>query len=594
MEIIDRIEIKYFRSIYSIWLKNLNNINILVGGNDAGKSNVLKALNLFFNNETELGNPFIFREDLSRLRERQARDTKGRAIIWIRITFNNFLKWRSLPEHIVVKRTWNRYQDEPDTKVQTPDIPNTTISKFLNKISFHYVPAVRGRDIFLNYLQLLYESLLDNEEASILESSTSLISSVNTSTKDMSARIKKELGFDSSIQMPTELRGLFLSLDFSTKFNGYDLPLPKRGDGIQARHIPFILDFIARHSNKTHIWAYEEPENSLELLKAFELAEQFLRDFSKSNQIIITTHSPAFYDLKGERVSKWLIEMGAHRGSAEPVTVANSLAVSTDADERLGIAALISDRARELYDEKKRLEHDIANLNDQIHAATRPQVIVEGPTDKIILETAYEKLYPGDAIAWDFVPSSGANGVVAFIQASAKIKRKKRVPLLGLLDHDHGGRDALSKLRRFKSFNGNMDIKIVNITEEIYCLLLPMPARISELGARIKDGTLIQNSVPVPIEFLFPETYINKAAHEGVLSLIDSKIQVRSHLFNTSINMTNQLAEQLPSEYRYLLQEVDDSSKAKFAVWISKLPKEAFHDFLELFNRIRLLTNRNS
>lgn len=47
---IEKIEIQYFRSIYRISFTNVSSINILTGKNDVGKSNVLKALNLFFNN----------------------------------------------------------------------------------------------------------------------------------------------------------------------------------------------------------------------------------------------------------------------------------------------------------------------------------------------------------------------------------------------------------------------------------------------------------------------------------------------------------------------------------------------------------------
>ena len=46
--VIDKIEINYFRSIYSINMANLKDINVFIGGNDVGKSNILKALTLFF------------------------------------------------------------------------------------------------------------------------------------------------------------------------------------------------------------------------------------------------------------------------------------------------------------------------------------------------------------------------------------------------------------------------------------------------------------------------------------------------------------------------------------------------------------------
>lgn len=98
MKIISKIEINYFRSTYSVDLKKINDLNVLIGGNDSGKSNVLKALNLFFNNETELGQGFFFMDDLTRKRSEEARATKGRATIWIKVHFTNFLNWRSLPK----------------------------------------------------------------------------------------------------------------------------------------------------------------------------------------------------------------------------------------------------------------------------------------------------------------------------------------------------------------------------------------------------------------------------------------------------------------------------------------------------------------
>ena len=45
------------------------------------------------------------------------------------------------------------------------------------------------------------------------------------------------------------------------------------------------------------IWGYEEPENNLEMLAAFNLAKDFI-DYSKEIQILLTTHSPGFYNLK--------------------------------------------------------------------------------------------------------------------------------------------------------------------------------------------------------------------------------------------------------------------------------------------------------
>ena len=47
---IEKIEIQYFRSIYRTIITGVEDINVITGKNDVGKSNILRALNLFFNN----------------------------------------------------------------------------------------------------------------------------------------------------------------------------------------------------------------------------------------------------------------------------------------------------------------------------------------------------------------------------------------------------------------------------------------------------------------------------------------------------------------------------------------------------------------
>ena len=72
--IIREIRIKIFRSIVEATIP-LDNFNIFVGLNDCGKSNVLKALNLFFNGETEAGHSLDFKRDYCQ----HGRTGKGKA-----------------------------------------------------------------------------------------------------------------------------------------------------------------------------------------------------------------------------------------------------------------------------------------------------------------------------------------------------------------------------------------------------------------------------------------------------------------------------------------------------------------------------------
>ena len=51
--VIREIQIKNFRSIRNMTISARKH-NVIVGLNDVGKSNILRALNLFFNNQTKL------------------------------------------------------------------------------------------------------------------------------------------------------------------------------------------------------------------------------------------------------------------------------------------------------------------------------------------------------------------------------------------------------------------------------------------------------------------------------------------------------------------------------------------------------------
>lgn len=595
MKIISKVEINYFRSVYSCNLLHCNDVNVLIGGNDSGKSNILKALNLFFNNQTELNTPFNFYDDLSRLREKEARSAKGRAFLWIKVTFNNFLGWKSLPSQFSIKRTWNRYGDRP-VDSYSQDLPSTTVSRFLNKISFHYIPAVRGRDIFTHYLNALHDALIDDEKAGVRLASTNLLDAINLSTLDMSEKINTGLKIESSIQVPEDLRELFTALDFSTKFSGYDIPLQKRGDGIQARHIPFILDFIARHTSRKHIWAYEEPESSLEMSKAFELARQFEVDFSKENQIFLTTHSPAFYDLEGPNVNKWLVSSSKYLNEeADEVvdfhTTVNEVHIGEDADESLGIAALLASRAKELYLKIAELNKSHEALQEHISHSSRAQVIVEGPTDRVILETAFAKLYPGENLFCEFISADGADNLTHSLKSFKTLDKAYPFPIIGLYDNDQKGRNQYKDFNKYKFVENGDSFREINADKRLFCGLLPVPEEVKNAAAHYKEEAGLDLELPLCIEFMFSEEVINRAIKENILKLKKTQLVIKNNTgMQLPLNFSEAAKQFLPANSSYLACEIDSSSKNAFATWVSNLDQEAFSVFEPLFEILRRLS----
>lgn len=582
MRIIDKVEIAYFRSVYSLSLTDNRDVNVFVGGNDAGKSNLLKALNLFFNNQTGFQEPYDFLSDLCRYREDEARRAKGRASIWIKVTFNNFVNWKALPDKFTVKRQWNRYSSIPiDTYPSKSH--SITVSKFLGKIQFHYIPAVKSREIFTHYLTLLHDSLIEDERAGVRVSSAELMRTINQSTEDMSDQILEGLGLDSKIQVPEDLRELFKALDFSTQFSGYEIPLQRRGDGIQVRHIPYILDFIARHSRKFHIWAYEEPENSLEMSRAFELSEQFEEVYSKENQIYLTTHSPAFYDLVGNGVQRWSVSSDPQGTNDELTTSASKISASDAPDAALGVAALVAKRSRQLHEEVKSLRESVSDLKTAVAIADQPQVVVEGPTDVAILQAAYNAIYDGADVPFELLSATGAPNVSAFIKSVSTLKRRSNQPVVGLVDFDSAGRAALKYFEKYKRF-GETQFRVVDKVEHIYFGALPVPEEFIAVDETFKRLTNDGSRIPLCIEFMFPPEVIADAIEDDVLVLRDRLAKGRDGEIALPINLTSACADHLEEEYIHFAKAIDDACKERFAEWAIGLPAEDFENFEVLFD----------
>lgn len=108
---IERIEIQYFRSIYKVIISKTQRLNVFTGKNDVGKSNVLKALNLFFNNCVQSDGDYTFENNYNfkRLEEVRKNTIKGKQFIQIKITFRRGKQYeKTLPETFTVTKKWNR------------------------------------------------------------------------------------------------------------------------------------------------------------------------------------------------------------------------------------------------------------------------------------------------------------------------------------------------------------------------------------------------------------------------------------------------------------------------------------------------------
>ena len=100
MKYIKKIEINYFRSLKKVTLNKIEDLSIISGANDTGKSNVLDALSLFFKEDN-----CNFEIDYNKKRKDEAIGTKAKQSIRIGITFAMPSQSSVLPAHVYVSKT---------------------------------------------------------------------------------------------------------------------------------------------------------------------------------------------------------------------------------------------------------------------------------------------------------------------------------------------------------------------------------------------------------------------------------------------------------------------------------------------------------
>lgn len=208
--LIRKIRIKNFRSIVDETLE-LENFNVFVGLNDCGKSNVLKALNLFFNDETEPDQPLDFPRDYCQ----HGKTGKGKAkeiVIELYIEIPNDFKEAGLK---IWKKVWrdNELFSDNLTDLFKPYSKCVTLFR---RMRFEYVPAVKSNDYFQTLLLELYNSMTHSGDSSLLQANKVYSKSLSELTQNFSENIKQKLNIDSSIRMPDKLSVLFRNLKINT------------------------------------------------------------------------------------------------------------------------------------------------------------------------------------------------------------------------------------------------------------------------------------------------------------------------------------------------------------------------------------------
>jgi energy-coupling factor transporter ATP-binding protein EcfA2 len=516
---IKSVYIENFRSIRSIHA-DLAQLAIFVGKNDCGKSNILRALNLFFNDQTNPATDFSWAEDynfFAPVRARRAKEivvrleialpptyqeTNGHVIIWTKKWREDGL-WSQEYDYFGQRISVNRRGQEVRTDVRIPDKSN--VHALLRKIEFEYVPAIKDSDYFDDLRGRIYGIISEVAARTFHESSAAFEHSIGEHLNELTDSISTSLGFDTRLALPRDLYHIFERLDFLS--GEMAVSLNNRGDGIKARHIPLILNFMARKKAElqrrggppiSSIWAYEEPENNLEIASAVQLADELLNLASEGvAQILLSTHSPAFYDL-GRREEEVLLNFVSRVSDAEGTRVE---ADAAQIDESMGTLAMISSRITEMVAQIRKQEAARVEA-ERLALENCARIFVEGESDKIVLERALALFFPQavDQICFETKRDGAGHSYVIDMLTGWRSQHKHhpgRPRAAGIVDGD-----AASARNDFNRQGGNV--------ASAKCFAYPVPALLRPaLAAGFK--------VPATLEILYPREIWEDALRRGHL-----------------------------------------------------------------------------
>lgn len=392
MRLISALQIDSFRSVRSLNLQGLADLAVFAGLNNSGKSNVLRALNAFFNGVTDEGqyvdvDADYYRPDLSKKKAKK---------ISIAVTFSlpPQFKFRSGLEPVrdllggaefTLRKTWTRKEFLPHYLLNDRLLPleeQRRVDQFLQLVSFRYIP---NRVLPVEVVRREHQSLRDvlvrrlgkrqkeHEKTftAIQEASRTLISSLVHRLQEASPDIG-----DIRLATPASWADMAFAFGYRLGTEGIEIEDSSQGAGIQGLLMLETLylidrDFFQKFGwRQAAIWAIEEPESSLHASLEARVAA-YLRsiatDAASRLQVLGTTHSDLMVQYANQTV---IVE---RKGWETVCTPMNDPRAALERLARLGTS---------------RWQHPL------LHLPLQPLLLVEGKHDAIFLEEALRLLRP--------------------------------------------------------------------------------------------------------------------------------------------------------------------------------------------------------
>lgn len=431
-----------YRSITNARKIQTGNMTVLVGKNNEGKSNILRALTLAMDiMKIYASDPRNLRFSVNYLKNRtkyvwerdyplslQERSPKGFSSIELDFDLNDddILAIRGLTGirlsgHVPVRVSINRASVKIDIpKRGTPAFSDVEkklkiIEYVCSKIDFNFIPAVRTERNSLRVVESLIQKQLSTLEANpeygeAMRTIERLQQGVLNSISDqLVTPLREFLPSIQGIRIHLQKNSYYPDFPGNAEIiinDGVPTPLQQKGDGIKSLIALAMLN-ISSSRDRVSVIAIEEPESHLHPESVRQLFET-IKALSSNHQVVLTTHNPIF--INRSNIKENII---VDSGKATPVKKIK------DIREVLGT----------------RVSDNLINAENIL--------IVEGPSDKVILEkilpqmseTIKRAIQNGELIIDDLGGSGNLPYKLSFYRG---LQCRYHV----LLDNDSAGRQA--------------------------------------------------------------------------------------------------------------------------------------------------------
>lgn len=483
--------IRNYRSITNAYKIKIEDYMILVGKNNEGKSNILKAIQIAFNiirNYRRLSHLFIprmeydFNEDfpISLQNDKRLKDKKTVFKLdlelsdeeyseFYEIYKTNFTKDFSINIEIKDRAASLTIPKKGENPNNYNKIVENVCQYISNNISVQYIPAIRVQKDSIEVVDSLIDLELNNiSDERYIEAKKIVDKYHNDKIQQLEDRLKSPLKVFlpniKSIKFETKERGTYgLRRDIEIYVDdGVLTPLRKKGDGVKSLFSIALLSKV--ESKRTRIILIDEPENHLHPA-AIHYINSVISDLSSNNQIIISSHNPIFVDRLNIE-NNIIVE----NGKANPATKID--------DIRKNIGVRCSDNL---------------TYSDYV-------IVVEGLSDKVLL-TKYLETYPelNKLLKSNRISIRDIGGTHNLIPEVYSLDRYLCNYLI-VLDNDSAAKDAINqlkqaivvdenKIRRF-SVNGKKSTELEDLYEE-----QAYKGILSKIGINIDDDLFKNKSL---------------------------------------------------------------------------------------------------